>query len=184
MSRLFRNITFFFLGILIAIVVGTSAATAGEYGGTKAKAGAASQSAGIAVIETNTKNQAPDFSERVPDVTVVAPATANRCTFSIGGAITVAGFGGGATGTYTDETCVRARDSQILHSQGHKEAAKELLCDDPKVYAAFQRAGKPCTVREELAGEAAEINTTRPTPRVNKYKQRREAREAWEESLG
>lgn len=166
MIKAFRNMTALCLSLALVALIAATDAQANGYGGIKSKSAAQGTGTGVAIVEGgSTRNEAPDFGRRVPDVTVVAPATANRCTFSVGAGVTIAGFGGGASGTYTDKGCVRVRASNAAYQQEMPGIAKELLCDDPDFYAAAIRAGKPCAVREELETQAEVINTRRPTTR-------------------
>ena len=47
-----------------------------------------------------------------------------------------------------DPGCERRALSVLLHSQGHADVAKEVLCADDQVAAAFARVGKSCIGRD------------------------------------
>lgn len=60
-----------------------------------------------------------------------------------------AGFAGGSVSvgsTWEDEACIRRLDAREVKAMGDAEAAKEILCDSPKVRAAFLRVGRPCAI--------------------------------------
>jgi hypothetical protein len=67
------------------------------------------------------------------------------------GSVAAGGSGGGLGlsfgKTIVDNACVRRRDSTLMFNMGMKSAAKERLCDSLRMYAAFQRVGKPCQSR-------------------------------------
>jgi hypothetical protein len=74
-----------------------------------------------------------------PPVGVTAPCV-------IGSSVGIAGMGWGFSGGtgHQDAGCERRAASALMHSYGHVEAAKEVLCVDPMVAAAYARAGMPC----------------------------------------
>ena len=82
----------------------------------------------------------------------MAVAPALTTTFSetcMGSTSAGAGFAGGAVSvgsTWEDEACIRRLDAREIKSLGDAEAAKELLCDSPKVREAFKRVGRPCAI--------------------------------------
>lgn len=83
-----------------------------------------------------------------PPVGVTAPCV-------IGSSVGVAGMGWGFSGGsgHQDAGCERRAVSALMHSFGHAEAAKEVLCVDPMVAAAYARVGMPC--RAVLLSQAA-----------------------------
>jgi hypothetical protein len=74
-----------------------------------------------------------------PPVGVTSPCV-------IGSSVGIAGMGWGFSGGsgHKDDGCERRAASALMHSFGHAEAAKEVLCVDPIVAAAYARAGMPC----------------------------------------
>jgi hypothetical protein len=74
-----------------------------------------------------------------PPVGVTAPCV-------IGASLGVSGMGWGfAGGTgVADAGCERRASAVVMHSWGHVDAAKEMLCADVAVAAAYERAGQPC----------------------------------------
>jgi hypothetical protein len=90
-----------------------------------------------------------------PPVGVTAPCV-------IGSSIGVAGMGWGFSGGsgHQDAGCERRAASALMHSYGHVEAAKEVLCVDPMVAAAYARAGMPC--KAALLSQAA-VPVSSPT---------------------
>ena len=83
-----------------------------------------------------------------PPVGVTAPCV-------IGSSVGIAGMGWGFSGGsgHQDAGCERRAVSALMHSFGHAEAAKEVLCVDPMVAAAYARVGTPC--RAVLSSQAA-----------------------------
>ena len=185
---------------LIAMALSTTAFANGNGGGSKAKAGSVSGSFVNAHLDAsdNSKYDAPDMSERNPDVTVIAPGTTNQCVFSIGVGGSALGFGGAVTGTYEDKKCsLRAAAEAELRADPNdpvqQEVAKEIRCGDPAVYAARERLAKrtgnaavACLAREdsELVNEAAVINKTRPTKPESTRQTQQEREDEWREGLG
>jgi hypothetical protein len=74
-----------------------------------------------------------------PPVGVTSPCV-------IGSSVGIAGMGWGFSGGsgHKDDGCERRAAAALMHSFGHAEAAKEVLCVDPTVAAAYARAGMPC----------------------------------------
>ena len=74
-----------------------------------------------------------------PPVGVTAPCV-------IGTSVGVAGMGWGLSGGtgITDAGCERRAAAALMHAWGHQDAAKEVLCVDPTIAAAYARAGTPC----------------------------------------
>lgn len=74
-----------------------------------------------------------------PPVGVTSPCV-------IGSSVGIAGMGWGFSGGsgHKDDGCERRAAAALIHSFGHAEAAKEVLCVDPIVAAAYARAGMPC----------------------------------------
>jgi hypothetical protein len=90
-----------------------------------------------------------------PPVGVTAPCV-------IGSSVGIAGMGWGFSGGsgHQDAGCERRAVSALMQSFGHAEAAKEVLCTDPMVAAAYARAGMPC--RAVLLSQAA-VPVSSPT---------------------
>jgi hypothetical protein len=98
-----------------------------------------------------TTNYGSDLSDQVP--AVVAPSLtttlSETCMGSTSMGIAGAGFGISFGSTWKDEACVRRLDSRELRSFGaglapndailFHFAAKERMCADPKIRAAFER---------------------------------------------
>lgn len=74
-----------------------------------------------------------------PDIQPTAP-----CIVSSSLAASGLGFGvAGGTGT-VDQGCEMRELSRLMYAYGHTAAAKELLCADERVRAAYARAGQAC----------------------------------------
>lgn len=89
-----------------------------------------------------------------PPVGVTAPCV-------IGTSIGVAGMGWGLSGGtgVTDQGCERRAAAALMHAWGHQDAAKEVLCVDPTIAAAYARAGMPC---KAVAVTAAAVPVSSP----------------------
>lgn len=90
-----------------------------------------------------------------PPVGVTAPCV-------IGTSLGVAGMGWGVSGGtgITDAGCERRAAAALMHAWGHQDAAKEVLCVDPIIAAAYARAGIPC---KAVLQTAAVVPVSTPT---------------------
>lgn len=66
------------------------------------------------------------------------------CMGSSTGAVSVMGMGVSGGTTWKDEECVRRLNARELAALGEKDAAKELMCGNPEVYAVYKALGRPC----------------------------------------
>jgi hypothetical protein len=132
--------------------VNNAGATAGAIsaGGTVSIVNGAPGNSTLRYKGAYTVNNTPD---------VVAPgltAGLNTCAGSYAAGVAVAGFGLTGGGTTVDEGCERRNMAALLSQMGESDAAREVLCEDPVVRAAFARVGRPCiTDRPKVAAAAA-----------------------------
>jgi hypothetical protein len=135
--------------------------------GSSSQAGSQAGSSSGAAVYQNTNATTADSIKTVP--AVVAPglyAGTNPCAVGASAGGSVLGFGLAVGGQWTDKGCERRNQAVILKQFGHHEAAKELLCDDPDIAAAFNRVAQPCVARVAAKpGEPAPAPMPAPPPR-------------------
>ena len=107
-------------------------------------------------INTNIPRTAPD---------VIMPALAagiNPCggSRSVGGSGATFGFSIGSTAR--DKNCEVRALAQELAGMGYREAARQLLCQDKRVSAAYEAAGMPCSVIPQEAPKAEPVRSAVP----------------------
>jgi len=81
---------------------------------------------------------------RVPDANAPAIWSNNPCVVALSGGVAVAGFGMSIGAGIEDRDCTRRANAQHLIAMGEAAAAREVLCQNAEVRAAFVRAGRPC----------------------------------------
>jgi hypothetical protein len=81
---------------------------------------------------------------RVPDASAPAIWSNNPCVVALSGGVAVAGFGASIGAGIEDRDCTRRANAQHLIAMGEGGAAREVLCENREVRAAFQRVGRPC----------------------------------------
>ena len=119
-------------------------------GATAATGAVDASSANINGASANVNVEAAQPLRRVEVVSapqVYAPPALTTANCMIGVSAGGSGMGWGfALGSgLKDESCEVRAMSQLLQSYGHVTAAKELLCTfDPRVAAAYKKAGTPC----------------------------------------
>jgi hypothetical protein len=104
----------------------------------------------------------------------------NPCSRGLSAGGSVAGFGLGLGGSWSDPDCERRNLSALLHNQGQQALAQEVLCETDAVRNARRRLGQPCAAdippgtpvvspapvaaapREVIGGGAAPVAFTRP----------------------
>ena len=121
---------------------GTGTASAVANGGTGTAAATSNNS-----VSQSTTYTSPD-SVTVKNVPAVIPpslvSTSDTCMGSTSGGVAVAGFGFSVGGTWKDDECINRLNSRELRSMGEYDAAKEVMCSNKAVRAAFARLNKPC----------------------------------------
>lgn len=81
---------------------------------------------------------------RVPDVSAPAIWSNNPCVVALSGGVAVAGFGASIGAGIEDRDCTRRANAQHLQAMGESAAAREVMCGNSEVRAAFVRVGRPC----------------------------------------
>ena len=78
------------------------------------------------------------------------------CTIGVAGAVQTQILGISAGTTFTEENCLRLKNSKVLYDMGMKVAAVSVMCQDRKVFDAMMHAGTPCPYNGTI-GEAARL---------------------------
>lgn len=69
----------------------------------------------------------------------------DTCMGSTSGGVSIMGFGMSGGSTWKDEECIRRLNAKaVAEVLGDREAAKEILCGNQEVFAAFVTLGRPC----------------------------------------
>jgi hypothetical protein len=142
----------------------TSSSNAGSISGSQSSSGSTSSATsqggsagalGASSVTFNSGNNSPYTSYNPNDVTIrAAPQVyvpsvigGNLCSLgaSAGASWLGAGFAFGAS--WESQACENRQRVALLYNMGHKDAAKEVLCDTKEVYDGFKRIGQPCIVR-------------------------------------
>jgi hypothetical protein len=93
-----------------------------------------------------------------PPPSAIAPqiSTSNSdlCTIGVAGAVQTQILGISAGTTFTEENCIRLKNSKTLYDMGMKVAAVSVMCQDPKVFDAMMHAGTPCPYMGKIGAEA------------------------------
>lgn len=83
-------------------------------------------------------------------------SNSDLCTIGVAGAVQTQILGISAGTTFTEENCIRLKNSKVLYDMGMKVAAVSVMCQDPKVFDAMMHAGTPCPYDGQI-GEAAKL---------------------------
>jgi hypothetical protein len=83
-------------------------------------------------------------------------SNSDLCTIGVAGAVQTQILGISAGTTFTEENCLRLKNSKILYDMGMKVAAVSVMCQDPKVFDAMMHAGTPCPY-DGMIGDAAKL---------------------------
>lgn len=98
---------------------------------------------------------------RVPDVAAPAIWSNNPCMVGASGGIGMQGFGLSFGAGIEDRDCTRRANAQHLVAMGETSAAREVMCGNAEVRAAFNRVGRPCVsdvpARPDAAGPVQQI---------------------------
>lgn len=70
----------------------------------------------------------------------------NSCLVGMSGAGSVAGFGIGIGGNWSDRDCERRQLAALAHNTGQQALAQEVLCGSTDIREARRRMGQPCLV--------------------------------------
>jgi len=83
-------------------------------------------------------------------------SNSDLCTIGVAGAVQTQILGISAGTTFTEENCIRLKNSKTLYDMGMKVAAISVMCQDQKVFDAMMHAGTPCPYNG-LIGEEAKL---------------------------
>lgn len=109
---------------------------------------------------SSTERSTGDVTIRTTPQVYAPPVSAgNPCSLAYSAGVSVIGWGAAAGGTVVDQDCADRQRIAMTWNAGFKSAAKELMCNDQKTYAAFKSVGEPCTFRAQF-----EAPGTAPTP--------------------
>jgi len=159
MKRIISSAFPLFASLVFAgnVFAGDTSATAGAVAGSTAVGiGQAAPNINVTEIggtvipaDTHTTVSGTQTLKNVPNVYAPALTTTltETCMGSTSGGVSIAGFGISGGGTWVDVECVNrlnARDVKSLPVPGAALAAKEVLCANAVVRAAFRKTGNPC----------------------------------------
>lgn len=166
--------------LLSAVIVSAAAILLGvvstpSYADTVATSGSASvseSSAATGPVIINTAAPTPSKTttevkgtQTIKNVASIAPPSltttlTDTCMGSTSGGVTVAGFGISGGGTWVDQECVNRLNARELRTLGEDglAAAKEVMCENKVVRAAYQKVGKPC-VGDAVSANSAKVST-------------------------
>jgi hypothetical protein len=99
---------------------------------------------------TTTINQPPP-SAISPQIST---SNSDLCTIGVAGAVQTQILGISAGTMFTEENCIRLKNSKTLYDMGMKVAAVSVMCQDPKVFDAMMHAGTPCPYMGKIGPEA------------------------------
>lgn len=104
-----------------------------------------------------------------PSVSGQALTTSNdTCMGSASGSVNVPGFGASLGKTYTDDNCIRLKNSRELWNKGMKAASLAMDCKDPDMKEALEMTGYECP-QTTRAKQAAAAKAAPATASVNGY---------------
>jgi hypothetical protein len=165
MNRIKLSTLSMFVSLVFAgnVFAGDASSTAGAGASAGANAGSTAVGIGQAApninvteiggtvipADTHTTVSGTQTLKNVPNVYAPALTTTltETCMGSSSGGFSIAGFGISGGGTWVDAECVNrlnARDVKALPVPGAALAAKEVLCANAVVRAAFRKTGNPC----------------------------------------
>jgi hypothetical protein len=84
----------------------------------------------------------------------ISTSNSDLCTIGVAGAVQTQILGISAGTTFTEENCIRLKNSKTLYDMGMKVAAVSVMCQDPKVFDAMMHAGTPCPYMGKIGAEA------------------------------
>lgn len=107
---------------------------------------------------------------QAPNVQAPAIWSNNPCVVALSGGVSVAGFGASIGAGIEDRDCTRRALAQHLVSMGEAPAAREVLCENSEVRAAFARVGRPCVADQQqvVPVQAVALPAPAPTPVVRR----------------
>ncbi len=160
--------------LLLGVAEPTFADTTAQSGSQSLSSSGAQAVTGPTVINTaapqpthtTTTVDGTQTIKNVPSVYAPALTTTltETCMGSTSGGVSIAGIGVSGGTTWSDAECINRLNARELRAMGETAAAKEVLCENPAVRAAFQKVGKPC-IGEPMSAPAktAAVTTQGPT---------------------
>ena len=80
-------------------------------------------------------------------------SNSDLCMVGVSGAVQTQILGISTGQAYTDENCMRLKNSKVLYDMGMKVAAVALMCQTRSVFDAMRFAGTPCPIYSPTTGE-------------------------------
>jgi hypothetical protein len=150
-----RPLSCLYLGLACLLLCG--GASAQSSGNNSSSGSTASSSGSVSGTATNAGNaQTVNYNAApTPDKLTVrsAPGVAppsltttlsETCMGSTSAGLSGIAFGLSLGGTWNDVECVNRLNARELRSLGHVDAAKQVLCENKAVRAAYRKVGAPC----------------------------------------
>jgi len=138
------------IAFAIAFALAASSAMAQSASGSTSNSGSNSSSG----VFMNSKGYRTASSAIGPGL--IASGLSCSGSASIGGA--ASGWGISLGITKPDDNCDTREDAKYIHGvTGDLGAAKERLCDNPKIRAAYARAGRPCAADVQHVSQRATV---------------------------
>lgn len=98
-------------------------------------------------ITFNSPNKVKETLNTTPVIAAPSLTTTltETCLGSATGGLSVVGFGMTGGKTYVDKACVRRLNArEIAQTLGDRDAAREIMCGDAEVNAAYKALGRAC----------------------------------------
>jgi len=125
-----------------------------EQGQSQSTSSSATSNQSTSASQGNSQNitfNSPDKIKETLNTTPVISAPAltttltETCLGSATGGLSVVGFGMTGGKTYVDQACVRRLNArEIAQTLGDRDAAREIMCGDAEVNAAYKALGRAC----------------------------------------
>jgi len=125
-----------------------------DQGQTQSTSSAATSNQSTLASQGNSQNitfNSPDKIKETLRTTPVISAPSltttltETCLGSASGGLSVVGFGMTGGKTYVDQACVRRLNArEIAQTLGDRDAAREIMCGDAEVNAAYKTLGRAC----------------------------------------
>lgn len=109
--------------------------------------GASAQQGNSQAVNNISNTPADQAIRTAPSVAAPALTTTltETCMGSASGGVSTMGFGLTLGKTYIDNACVRRLNArEIAQTLGDKDVAKEIMCADATINAAYASVGRPC----------------------------------------